>query len=145
VPLDLQTIAAGDELPALTKTPDREALVKYAAGGGDFNPLHFDADFPQAVEIGGNIVHGRLKYAALGELVWSWLGHAGWIRKITAQYRGIDRLNETFTCRGTVTEVRDDVDAAGAPVRIAVLDVWTEDAAGQVTTKGVAEVVLARP
>lgn len=136
------TVAAGDELPPLTKTPDREALVKYAAAGGDFNPLHFDADFPQAVEIGGNIVHGRLKYAALGELVATWLGHEGWVRKITAQYRGIDRLNDTFTCRGKVTDVRDDVDASGTTVRVATLDVWTEDKDGKPTTVGIAEVVL---
>lgn len=136
------TVAVGDELPPLSKTPDREALVKYAAGGGDFNPLHFDAEFPQAVEIGGNIVHGRLKYAALGELVASWLGPEGWVRKITAQYRGIDRLNATFTCRGTVTELREDTDAGGAPVRVASLDVWTEDAEGRKTTTGIAEVVL---
>jgi len=64
----------GDELPALIKQPDREQLVKYAAGSGDFNPLHYDPDFPQAQEIGANLVHGRFKYAALGQLVSDWLG-----------------------------------------------------------------------
>jgi acyl dehydratase len=66
------TPSVGDELPPLTKAPDREQLVKYAAGSGDFNPLHYDADFPQAQAIGGNIVHGRMKYAAMGQLVSDW-------------------------------------------------------------------------
>ncbi len=42
----LSEIAVGAELPPLVKRPDREQLVKYAAGSGDFNPLHYDADFP---------------------------------------------------------------------------------------------------
>ena len=58
----------GDELPPLIKQPDRGQLVKYAAGSGDFNPLHYDPDFPQTREIGANLVQGRFKYAALGQL-----------------------------------------------------------------------------
>ncbi|MGH9119769.1 MAG: MaoC/PaaZ C-terminal domain-containing protein [Acidimicrobiales bacterium] len=132
------TPTVGDELSPLTKTPDREQLVKYAAGSGDFNPLHYDADFPQAVAIGDNIVHGRMKYAAMGQLVSDWLGHRGWIRRITAQYRGMDKRGDTFTCRGRVTGVHDE---AGVP--IVEVEVWTENADGQATTKGQAEVVLA--
>jgi hypothetical protein len=41
-------LEVGTELPPLTKAPDRAQLVKFAAGSGDFNPLHYDADFPQA-------------------------------------------------------------------------------------------------
>ena len=63
------SIQAGDQLPELRKKPDVPQLVKYAAGSGDFNPLHYDFSFPQAKEIGSIIVHGRFKYAALGELV----------------------------------------------------------------------------
>ena len=51
--------------------------MKYAGGSGDFNPLHYDYQFPQAKQIGSIIVHGRFKYAALGELVSNWLGHRG--------------------------------------------------------------------
>jgi 3-methylfumaryl-CoA hydratase len=82
--------------------------VKYAAGSGDFNPLHFDPDFPQARDIGDNIVHGRLEYASLGQLVSAWLGHRGWIRRISAQYRGMDKRGVPFTCRGRVSELRDE-------------------------------------
>ena len=57
------------------KTPGRRELVLYAAGSGDFNPLHYDTEFPQAKIIGDNIVHGRMKFAVLGELVSNWLAH----------------------------------------------------------------------
>jgi acyl dehydratase len=69
-------LEVGTELPPLTKAPDRAQLVKFAAGSGDFKPLHYDADFPQARELGDNLVHGRLKYAALGQMVSDWLDHA---------------------------------------------------------------------
>ncbi|WP_153505607.1 MaoC/PaaZ C-terminal domain-containing protein [Cumulibacter manganitolerans] len=130
-------IAVGDRLPTLTKSPDREALVKYAAGGGDFNPLHFDADFPQTKLTGGNIVHGRLKYAAMGQCVSDWLAHRGWIRSISAQYRGMDLVSTTFTCEGEVTDVREEDGSQVATVRL-----WTADANGNQTTVGQAEVVV---
>ena len=34
-------VNVGDELPTLTKAPDRAQLVLYCAGSGDFNPLHW--------------------------------------------------------------------------------------------------------
>ena len=39
---ELATLAVGDELPPITRTLDRLQLVLYAAGSGDFNPLHYD-------------------------------------------------------------------------------------------------------
>jgi acyl dehydratase len=133
----MSDVNVGDELPPLTKSPDREQLVKYAAGSGDFNPLHYDGDFPQAQAIGGNIVHGRMKYASMGQLVSDWLGHRGFVRSISARYRGMDKAGAEFTCKGKVAAIRDEDGR-----RIAELELWTEDAGGQVTTTGTAEVVL---
>jgi acyl dehydratase len=135
----LSELSVGDELPALAKSPDREQLVKFAAGSGDFNPLHFDADFPQALELGDNLVHGRLKYAAMGRLVSDWLGHEGWIRRISARYRGMDLRGAEFTCRGRVTDLREE-----GGFQIVELELWTENAEGTRTTIGSAEVVLRR-
>jgi acyl dehydratase len=129
--------AVGDELEPITKTLDREQLVKYAAGSGDFNPLHYDPDFPQARDIGDNIVHGRLKYAALGQLVSDWLGHAGFVRRISASYLGMDRRGEPFACRGRVSGVRQEDGR-----NVVELELWTENSEGKRTTEGAAEVVL---
>ena len=130
-------VNAGDTLPELTKAPDRSQLVKYAAGSGDFNPLHFDPDFPQARQIGDNIVHGRLKYASLGELVSNWLGHSGWVASIACQYRGMDLRGATFVCKGRVTGKREE-----AGRKLVDLELWTEDGTGNRTTPGTATVVL---
>lgn len=130
-------LAVGDELPPITRTLERLHLVLYAAGAGDFNPLHYDPDFPQARVIGDNIVFGRLKYAALGQLVSDWLGHQGFIRRISASYRGMDRRGQPFTCRGRVNGLREENGQ-----RIVELELWTEGADGQRTTEGTAEVAL---
>lgn len=130
-------LSVGDLLEPLTKGPDRSQLVKYAAGSGDFNPLHFDPDFPQAIEIGDNIVHGRLKFAALGQLVSDWLQHEGWVRRLSAQYRGMDRRGAQFTCRGQIAALRDE-----RGMKLVALELWTENRDGERTTVGNAEVVL---
>jgi acyl dehydratase len=130
-------LAVGDELPTLVKAPDREQLVKYAAGSGDFNPLHYDADIPRARELGDNLVHGRLKYAAMGQLVSDWLGHEGWVRRLSARYRGMDRRGAEFSCGGRVSGLHEE-----GGQQFVELELWTEDAEGARTTTGVAEVVL---
>lgn len=130
-------VQVGDELPAVRKAPGRLQLVQYAAGSGDFNPLHYDADFPQARQIGDNIVHGRMKYASLGECVSNWLGHTGWVRSLGCQYRGMDLQGKAFTVKGVVTAKRDE-----GGQKLVDIDVWTEDESGAKTTPGKAVVVL---
>lgn len=135
--LSWQAINEGDVLPELTKRPGVTQLVKYAAGSGDFNPLHHDFHFPQSKQLGSIIVHGRFKYAALGELVSNWLGHAGRIKRISCQYRGMDFPDRTFVCRGTVTRKWEENGE-----KLVALEVWTESDDGKKTTPGQAVVML---
>lgn len=123
------SIFVGSELPTLVKAPDRQQLVKYAAGSGDFNPLHYDPEYPQAEQIGDNIVHGRMKYAALGELVSNWLRHQGRVVSISCQYRGMDMRGAEFTCRGVIIEKDDET-------RLVELELWVENEQGERTTPG---------
>jgi acyl dehydratase len=132
-----ESIKEGDQLPELRKRPDVPQLVKYAAGSGDFNPLHYDFSFPQAKEIGSIIVHGRFKYAALGELVSNWLAHRGRIKQISCQYRGMDLPYKDIICRGSVAKKWE----AGGE-RLVELTIWTENAEGKKTTPGRAVVVF---
>lgn len=131
------SIKDGDELPVLKKKPTVTQLVKYAAGSGDFNPLHHDYNFPQSKLIGSIIVHGRFKYAALGELVSNWLGHSGRIRKISCQYRGMDFPDRELTCGGKVIRKWED-----GGRKLVDLQLWTENDEGKKTTPGTATVEL---
>jgi len=133
-----EDIHEGDSLPELRKTPTLQTLVKYSAGGGDFNPLHHDYNFAQAKQIGSIIVHGRFKYATLGELVSNWLGHAGRIRRLSCQYRGMDLPDKEFVCKGIVKKKSTD-----GGRKTVELDIWAENAEGKKTTPGSAVVVFA--
>jgi acyl dehydratase len=131
------TVNEGDTLSELIKEPGVSQLVKYSAGSGDFNPLHHDYNFPQAKEIGSIIVHGRFKYAALGQLVSDWLGHNGRVKKISCQYRGMDMPNQVMTCRGTITRKWEEDGE-----KMAELEIWVENADGKKTTPGSAVVIF---
>jgi acyl dehydratase len=130
-------VKEGEALPEIRKAPGVTQLVKYAAGSGDFNPLHHDYAFPQAKQIGSIIVHGRFKYASLGEVVSNWLRHAGRIRRISCQYRGMDFPDRALTCGGAVK--RKWVEDGEKWVE---LELWTKNEEGKNTTPGSATVVL---
>ena len=132
-----ESIKEGDTLPELKKKPGVTQLVKYAAGSGDFNPLHHDYNFFQCQAIGSIIVHGRFKYASLGELLSNWLGHKGRVMRISCQYRGMDFPDKEFTCKGIVDRKWEEDGK-----KLAELTVWTETEEGNQTTPGKAVVVF---
>ena len=127
----------GDELPTLNKAPDRAQLVLYCAGSGDFNPLHWDQSYPQAQAMGDNIVHGRMKWSTLGQVVSDWVGGDGWVRSVSCQYRGMDMQGTEWSAKGVVTGKREEDGR-----KLVDIDVWTENTGGQKTTPGKAVVVL---
>ncbi len=130
-------VSEGDALPELKKKPGVTQLVKYAAGSGDFNPLHHDFAFPQSKALGSIIVHGRFKYASLGELVSNWLGHEGRIVKLGCQYRGMDFPDKEFVAGGTVKRKYEEDGR-----KLAELEIWTKNEEGKATTPGTAVVEL---
>lgn len=127
----------GDMLPELRKKPSLTQLVKFAAGGGDFNPLHHDQNSTQAKAIGSVIVHGRFKYGLLGELITNWLGYKGYIKKIYCEYRGMDFPDKELIGKGTVT--RKWIENGK---EMAELKIWVENEDGKKTTPGRATVVF---
>jgi acyl dehydratase len=132
-----EKIQVGDELPVVRKTPGVTDLVKYSAGSGDFNPLHHDYNFPQSKMLGSIIVHGRYKYAALGQVVSDWLGRDGRVRAISCQYRGMDFPDQEMLCGGKVAEKWEQEGK-----RLVKLQLWTQNREGKKTTPGEAIVEI---
>ena len=134
-----EDVKEGQELAPIKIAPDKQQLVKFAAGSGDFNPLHFDENFPMlgAMGLKENIVHGRFKYAQVGRLVFQFAGYKGRVKKFGVSYRGMDMLNKEITAKGVVTAKRQENGE-----NLVELDVWTENADGQKTTPGTALVAL---
>jgi acyl dehydratase len=134
-----EDVKEGQELPEIKIKPDKQQLVKFAAGSGDFNPLHFDENFPMLKPMGltENIVHGRFKYAQVGRLVFGLAGYKGRVKNFGVSYRGMDMLNKQITAKGVVTAKRQENGE-----NLVDLDVWTEDENGKKTTPGTATVAL---
>lgn len=132
-----EDVKEGQELPPIKIAPDKQQLVKFAAGSGDFNPLHFDEKFANNMGLPETIVHGRFKYALVGRLVNEWIGYKGRIKKFGVSYRGMDLPNREITAKGVVTAKRQD-----GGENIVELDIWAEDADGKKTTPGTAVVSL---
>jgi acyl dehydratase len=134
-----EDVREGQELAPVKITPDKQQLVKFAAGSGDFNPLHFDENFPMLKPMGlsENIVHGRFKYAQIGRLLFAFAGYKGRVKKFGVQYRGMDLLNKPITAKGVVTAKRQENGE-----NIIELEVWAEDGEGKKTTPGAAVVSL---
>jgi acyl dehydratase len=70
-------VAAGDELPAQTFPIRRLDLVKYAGASGDFNPIHWNERFAQAVGLPDVIAHGMFTMAEAVRVVTDWCGDPG--------------------------------------------------------------------
>lgn len=126
-----ENVEEGQALPEQRRRLGVTDLVKYAAGSGDFNPLHYDSEFPQSKALGSIIVHGRFKYALLGQLVSDWLQHRGRIKKISCQYRGMDLPGQEIVCRGRVVRKWEE-----GGEKLVEVSVWTENEAGKKTTPG---------
>ena len=134
-----EDVKEGQELPEIKITPDKPQLVKFAAGSGDFNPLHFDENFPmmKAMGLSDNIVHGRFKYAQVGRVAFNLAGYKGRVKKFGVSYRGMDPIGKPITAGGTVTAKRQENGE-----NLVDLDVWTMDGDGKKTTPGTATVAL---
>ena len=143
-----EDVNVGDEVTPLSKVATSRMLVQWAGASGDFNPLHYEDRFAQAMFVGSPIVHGQLKRAWLGHLVTDWIGLEGTVKTLSCQFRGMDyprkmqtmtdpHDGETWWCKGVVTgkKVEDGEN-------IVECDIWVENGKGEKTTPGKAVVAL---
>ncbi len=126
-----------DEISSVKIAPDKQQLVKFAAGSGDFNPLHFDEKFAQGMGLPETIVHGRFKYALIGRMLTQWAGYRGRLMRFGVSYRGMDQPNKEITARGVITAKKQENGE-----NLVELDVWTENSEGSKTTPGTATAAL---
>jgi len=132
-----EDVNVGDEIPKLVKNCTTQQLVMWAAGSGDMYPIHYDKDFAVGNGLPGVIVHGALKNAFLGQMLWDWIGERGKIKKYNCQYRGMDVPGQDITCRGVITAKREEDGQ-----NLVDLDIWTEKPDGDKTSPGKATVIL---
>ena len=127
----------GDKIPEIVKSPGVTDLVRFAAGNGDFNPLHHDINSKEAKAVGNILVHGYYKYSAFGQMISDWLGTSGKIRKISCQHVGMDFPGNEIRFKGKIEQKIEDKNA-----RILSLSLWAENSKGNKSTLGNAMIAM---
>ena len=106
-------VEVGTELPSLSVTLQRVNLVMYAGASGDFNPIHWNQRFAQAVGLPDVIAHGMLTMASAGRVVTDWVGDPGAVVEYGVRFtRPVvvpdDDTGARVEITASVAEKRDD-------------------------------------
>jgi acyl dehydratase len=94
----------GDQITELHVTPDKYLPHRYAGASGDFNPIHIDNDFAQAVGLPRNILHGLYSMAQVARAQTEAAGGPDNLKRLSVQFRGMGLPEQEIVVTGTVTE-----------------------------------------
>ena len=130
-------VEVGDDIPTLEKNCSTRQLVMFAAAARDFYEIHYDLEFARKQGLDGLLIHGALKNAFLGQLVYEWAAPGGQVLEYGCSYRGMDGPDEDLRCGGRVAAKRQE----GAR-HLVDLEIWVQRSDGTITTPGTAVVVL---
>ena len=107
-------LEAGQKLE-LRVTPDRYVTIRYAGASGDFNPIHIDEQFAQAVGLPGRILHGLWSMAQVARAATDAAGGDPLaLTELSVQFRGLGRPEQEIVLSGVV----ESVDAGVASVKL---------------------------
>ena len=106
------SLSAGDPIE-LRVTPDRYVTVRYAGASGDFNPIHIDEEFAQAVGLPGRILHGLWSMAQVARAATDAAGgDPAALQSLSVQFRGMGRMEQEVVVSGEIKTVADGVATA---------------------------------
>ena len=99
-------LKVGDMLPTISKSVQREQLVKYSEVSGDKNPIHLSDDFAKTTQFGGIIAHGMLTLAFVSELMTNAFG-SDWLRSgcLKVRFKGAAYLGDRLLVSGEISQV----------------------------------------
>ena len=97
----------GDQMPDLRRQIELPTLVRYAGASGDFNQIHYDADFARAAGLPGVIGHGALAMGLVSEAVTDWVGDSRQVRSLELRFKNPYRLGDELSVSGEVVGEAD--------------------------------------
>lgn len=131
-----EDVAPGEEVTPLAKTPSNVALFRFSAATWNAHRIHYDESYARSEGQPGVVVQGTMFGAYLAQMVQEWAGEGARLVRLTYSNRRPAFAGDTLTCRGRVSAKRDE--------GMVDLEVWVENAAGEVCAPGTAVVVLPR-
>ena len=84
---------------------DKYRPIYYAAGSGDFNPIHIDAEFGQMAGLGGAILQGMCTMAWATEAAVNYLADPGKLKKVRVRFSRPVKIDDVVTFEGKVTQI----------------------------------------
>ena len=100
-----EDVKEGMELPPKSKGPlTITSMVKIAGATGDYTQIHHDREYAKIVAgLPDAILHGQARVAFMAHLVTDWIGLWGGLKKLAAQYTGMDMVGDTVVSHGKVS------------------------------------------
>jgi len=135
--LYFEDVSLGQEVPTFQRTTDLMYWNRFAAVNDEFVPVHMDDEFARSRGEKGVLAMGHLSFAHLHNMLRSWIGDSGQIKRVACQYRGINYKNDTITSRGRVVKTYSE-----GGQNLVDLDVRVENQRGEIITPGTATVAL---
>ena len=135
--LTYEDIKESTEIPTLVKETSTRMAAEWAGASGDYDPIHYDNEYAKLRRFPKAIVNGRQKVAWLMQLMTSWIGDGGFLKKLECKHRGMDIIGDPVKCKGVV--VKKYIENGECLVEC---EVWTENPKGEKTTPGKATVSL---
>ena len=135
--LTYEDVKEGMEVTPLLKETSPRMSAEWAGASGDYDPIHYDREYAKLRRFDDAVVNGRLKVAWLIQLMTSWIGDEGVLKKLGCQHRGQDIIGDPVKCKGVVT--RKYIENGEHLVEC---EIWTENPKGEKTAPGKATVTL---
>jgi acyl dehydratase len=102
----LADLKPGDPIPELKETPDKYLPHRYAGASGDFNPIHIDPEFANAVGLPGNILHGLYMMALVARANANLAdGDPRALKRLSVEFRGMGIPEQEIVVSGEIKEV----------------------------------------
>jgi acyl dehydratase len=107
-PRCFEDFEVGAALPALEKGPLTSAhLMRWSAAMENWHKIHYDKPFAiEHDQLPGLLINGSLKQQFILQLLKDWVGPAGWVWKVSFQFRAMNLVGETLSVWGKVSAKR---------------------------------------
>lgn len=97
----------GDEREFQLQDVNRTHFVRYAGGGGDFNPIHHDQTFADKAGLETVFGMGMFTAGVLSRLPAEWFGPES-VKRYAVRFTSRIWPEDTLTCRGRVAKVYEE-------------------------------------
>jgi acyl dehydratase len=134
------TVAVGDQIPAVSYSVRRFDLVRYAGASGDFNVIHWNERIATAVGLPNVIAHGMFTMATGGRFVSDWAGDPGAVVEYGVRFTSMVPVPDDDA--GATLEISGKITAKDDAARTAKVELLATTGGTKVLGKAIAVVRL---